>query len=137
MTKSKLPTEAQEQIRLAAWLTKMGIRFTASANGGKRDILEAAKLKRQGVSAGFPDVFIPLPILPYRGNENGYHGLFLELKRVKGGKPSPQQVQWITYLREQNYWADFAYGFDEARATILHYLSLNNSDLPKVSTPVS
>jgi len=114
---SVVPTEDQEQIRLATWLALQGIRFTASANGGSRNYLEAAKLKRMGVSKGWPDVQIPIM-------SGGFGGLFIELKRVKGGKPTREQVDWIRYLREQGYYADFARGFDEAKEIVLHYLRL-------------
>lgn len=116
-TVNMAPTEAQDQIKLVVWLTKMGIRFSASANGGSRNMLEAAKLKRMGVSPGFPDIEIPIPSGPY-------HGLYIELKREKGGKASPAQVDWLNYLREKGYWADIARGFDEAKEIVLHYLSL-------------
>lgn len=111
------PTEAQEQIKFAVWLAKQGIRFSASANGGSRNYLEAVKLKRMGVSSGFPDIEIPLPIEPY-------HGLYIELKRVNGGKVSEVQLDWLNYLRSQGYYAEVAKGFEEAKAIVLHYLSL-------------
>jgi hypothetical protein len=106
--KKVCPTEDKEQILLAVWLTKKGIKFTASANGGKRNLLEALKFKRMGVSAGFPDIEIPLPIAPY-------HGLYIELKRQKGGKLSESQIEWLNYLNEKGYYAVVARGFDEAK----------------------
>lgn len=111
--------EEQEQIRLAVWLKKMGIRFAASANGGKRNWLEGAKLKRMGVSAGFPDIFIPLSC-------GHYHGLFLEIKRSKGGKVSDAQIDWLTYLQGGGYRAEVAHGFEQAKALVLQYLSLGS-----------
>ena len=116
-TVNQTPTEAEDQIRLATWLTKMGIRFSASANGGSRNYLEAAKLKRMGVSPGFPDIFIPIPSGPY-------HGLLIELKREKGGKASDAQIGWLTYLRDKGYYAEISHGFEEAKEIVLHYLSL-------------
>jgi hypothetical protein len=113
---SKLPTETTEQIKLAVWLTKIGIRFTASANGGRRSLMEGIKLKRMGVSAGFPDIEVPLPSGPY-------HGLYIELKKQKGGKLSPAQVEWLQYLRDKGYYAERANGFEEAKEMVLHYLS--------------
>jgi hypothetical protein len=102
----------------------MGIRFTASANGGSRNLIEAAKFKRMGVSPGFPDIFIPIPIFPYRVDEKGYHGLFIELKRKSGGKLSDYQIDWLEFLRQQGYWADCCAGFDEAKDVVLRYLAL-------------
>lgn len=110
------PTEEVEQIKLAVWLAKMGIRFTASANGGKRNYWEAVKFKRMGVSAGYPDIEVPLPSGPY-------HGLYLELKRQSGGKISAQQQDWLNYLNEKGYWAKVAYGFEDAKRIVLEYLA--------------
>ena len=114
---STIPTEEQDQIKLATWLSLKGIKFFAIPNGGKRNYREAVKLKRQGVAPGVPDLMIPSP----RGS---YCGLFIELKRVKGGKLSIDQRNWLQYLREQNYWADCAAGFDQAKEIVLHYMSL-------------
>jgi len=47
-------------------------------NGGARHIAVAAKLRAEGVRAGVPDIFLPVP----RGSA---HGLYIELKR-KGGR---------------------------------------------------
>ncbi len=48
----------------------------AIPNGGKRNPVEAARLKKQGVKAGVSDIFVAYP-------ENPYHGLWIELKRPK------------------------------------------------------
>lgn len=109
------PTEDQEQIKLVTWLIMNRIRFYAIPNGGKRGFLEAAKLKRCGVSPGVPDICIPVPT-------KTHHGLYLELKRVKGGKTSIYQAEWLNYLREVGYYAEVAKGFDEAKELVTHYL---------------
>lgn len=75
--KVQVPKEDHEQICLASWLDRKGILFTASANGGSRYMAEAVKLKRMGVKAGFPDITIPIA-------RKGYHGLYIELKRISG-----------------------------------------------------
>lgn len=112
-----VPTEDQEQIMLATWLTKQGIRFYAIPNGGQRNLFEALKFKRMGLSPGIPDLCIPIP-------SGSYHGLYLELKRMSGGKVSDNQAEWLDFLREKGYQAQVAKGFEEARAIILDYLSL-------------
>lgn len=112
-----IATEDQEQIKLATWMTKQGIRFYAIPNGGKRNLLEAVKLKRMGMSAGVPDLCIPIP-------SGSYHGLYLELKREKGGKVSHEQAEWLAFLTEKGYYAQVAKGFEEAKEIILHYFSL-------------
>jgi hypothetical protein len=114
-----VPTEEQDQIKLATWMTLKGIRFYAIANGGFRKPMEAIRLKRQGVQAGVPDLCIPMP----RG---GFNGMYLELKRVTGGRLSDNQIYWLEYLRSQGYFADCAYGFDEAKNMITNYLGLKD-----------
>lgn len=54
-------------------------------NGGSRNKAEAANLKRQGVKAGVPDLFLPVP----RG---GYHGLYIELKFGKKNIEKSRQM---------------------------------------------
>lgn len=115
-TASKLPTERHEQIQFVVWLRKQGFKVSASANGGSRNLLEAINLKAMGVSKGFPDVEVPLP-------SGYYHGFYIEMKRQKGGKISPEQLEWLSYLREKGYYAEVAHGFDEAREMFTHYLS--------------
>jgi hypothetical protein len=102
---------------LSAWLKKKHIRHTASANGGKRSIMAGRKLKAMGMSKGFPDIEIP-----YRyGN---YGCLYIEMKREEGGRLSPEQTDWLTFLRSQGHYADFAEGFDEAKEMVEYYFSL-------------
>lgn len=112
-----MPTEDQEQIRLAVWLTMKGIRFFAIPNGGSRHPLEAIKLKRMGSQPGVPDVCIPIPSGPY-------HGLYIELKRQSGGKVSTYQKDWLAYLKSVGYFAEVAEGFDKAKEIVEYYLSL-------------
>lgn len=102
---------------LVAWLQRKGIRFAASANGGKRHLLEAIKFKRMGVAAGFPDITIPYA-------SGAYHGLYIEMKRQVGGKLSDYQIEWLDFLRSQGYYAECAKGFKEAKDVVEYYFSL-------------
>lgn len=115
-----VPTEQQEQFKLVYWLKNSpvmaGVRFHASPNGGKRDPIEGAKLKRLGCSAGFPDIIIPCP-------SKGYAGLYIELKRQKGGAISTQQRDWIIWLNANGSKAVVCKGCDEAIKAIEDYFS--------------
>lgn len=113
-------SEDEEQALLVDWLRSQGIRFYAIPNGGKREIKEAVKFKRTGVSAGVPDLCIPIPV-----PSAGYHGLYIELKRQRGSTVTEKQKEWIEFLVNNGYYAQVAYGFDEARKTVLFYFSLN------------
>ena len=114
--KNDVPPESYEQIRFVTWLKKQGYRVSGSANGGKRHILEAIKLRNMGVSPGYPDVEVPLP-------SGHYHGFYCELKRISGGKVSQEQKEWFNYLNEKGYYACIAYGFDEAKKAFEFYMS--------------
>lgn len=114
----KNPTERQEQIWFVTWLKKQGYWCHHSPNGGKRHFIEGYNLKLMGVSKGFPDVFVPLPM-------GKYHSLFIEMKPLKGGKIEKEQSEWINYLREKGFYAEVAHGFEEAKRIFLEYLSSN------------
>lgn len=108
--------ERDEQIKFVTWLRKQGFRCHHSPNGGSRHLLEAMQLKRMGTSAGFPDVFVPLPTPKY-------HSFFVEMKPIKGGTLNENQVDWLSYLREKGFFAEEAHGFEEAKSLFLQYLA--------------
>ncbi len=109
-------TEAEEQVCLVKYLRLKNIRHYAVPNGGKRDIAEASYMKLQGVSAGVPDL-----CLPYA--RKGYHGLYIEMKRRKGGLVSPAQLDWLQFLADEGCKAVVCYGFDEAIRVVDEYFS--------------
>ena len=88
----------------------------AIPNGGKRAIKTAIALKAQGVKSGVPDMCLPVA----RG---AYHGLYIELKRQRGGTVSEAQKEWITALAEQGYKAVVCRGAEEAIKVIKEYLN--------------
>lgn len=119
------PTEAQEQTTLFQWARMMEGRWTelrtlhAIPNGGSRNPIEAVHLKQQGVKPGIPDVFLPVA----RG---GFHGLYIEMKRRKGGRVSPEQRAMIEVLRGQGYRCEVCKGWEEAKNTITEYMKEGN-----------
>ena len=85
-------------------------------NGGSRDAREAHNLKLQGVVPGIPDLHIPVA-------RNGYHGLYIEMKRSgKGARVSEDQKRVLAYLDKQCYKTAVCYGADEAIKIIDEYL---------------
>lgn len=114
-----LKQEALDQIALVQWfrLQYPKIMIVASANGGSRNMLEAKNLKRTGVTAGWPDLFIACA----RGK---YHGMFIEMKSKKG-RLTKLQRDCLEYLNDQNYYAIVCYGFADAQDCIKHYISFN------------
>lgn len=114
------PLEEIEQQHIFEWARLQSAYYPALKllyaipNGGKRAIKTAVALKRQGVKAGVPDMCLPVS----RGN---YHGLYIELKRQKGGTVSEAQKAWIDALNAQGYKAVVCHGADEAIAEIKDY----------------
>lgn len=97
----------------------------AIPNGGKRNVREAARLKRMGVHPGVSDIFLPFP--------NGvHHGLWIELKKpcsafktVRAAQTSvtPKQAEWQSRMDRAGYLARVCYGWMEARDLIVEYLT--------------
>jgi hypothetical protein len=88
-------------------------------NGGKRNRLEAARLKRQGVKSGVPDLCLPVA----RGK---YHGLYIELKYGKN-KTSKNQNDWLFSLQSEGYAVAVCVGWEEASEKIIKYLQLGEN----------
>lgn len=106
-----MQTETQEQARLAAFLLGRGWVFTATANGVLTSPSQWRTLARSGVSPGVPDVLIFEPL-------GGYVGVAIEMKRLKGGKVSPEQERWLGWLQARGWCAFVARGADEAIARL-------------------
>jgi hypothetical protein len=86
----------------------------AIPNGGSRHKLEAARLKREGVVAGIPDLFLSIP-------RKGFHGFYLEAK-IKGNTTSKEQKIMIEKLKEQGYKAIVFWSLDEFMKVVTEYL---------------
>lgn len=119
--RNEVPAEEVEQTCLFRWAALQSGAMPelqmlhAIPNGGKRSKAEAARMKAAGVKAGVPDMCLPVP----RGE---YHGLYIELKRQKGGRLSDEQRIWLGKLREQGYAAYMCCGWNEAAETIMRYM---------------
>lgn len=100
----RIPTEHEEQAAFIKWfrLQYPGVLIFAIPNGGDRHKAVAGKLKAEGVTAGVPDLFIPR----WR--------MFVEMKRKKGGRVSPEQQDIMALLKECGYSCIVAHGCDDA-----------------------
>jgi hypothetical protein len=117
-----IPTEHEEQAAFVAWAAWHGataepalLLLFAIPNGGKRSIKTARALRVEGVRAGVPDLFLPCA----RG---GAHGLFIEMKRSRGGSLSAAQREVIEKLRAQGYRVAVCAGAQQAQEQVLEYL---------------
>lgn len=116
-------SEHEEQKQLIKWWslyckTKCipEVLLFAIPNGGKRDIRTAAVLRSEGVRAGIPDLF--LAVETYR-----HAGLFIEMKKQKGGVISDAQKDVFSLINEKTgYCVKVCNGFEEAKNTIIQYI---------------
>lgn len=106
-----MKTEHDEQREFVAWFRKnFPDRIFAIPNGGQRNRITGAKLKAEGASAGVPDLFIPR------------WSLWVEMKRKKGGRLSPAQLDWIEYLDGIGHAVIIGYGCEDAQNKIKLFL---------------
>lgn len=102
----------------------------AIPNGGRRNVREAVRLKRQGVKAGVPDLFLACTSCSYSDRIKKYsfsdfNGLFIEMKAGKN-KPTKSQSDWHIKLKDFGYRIIIAYSWTEAVNEIIDYLGLPN-----------
>ena len=114
-------TEGQEQEIIFKWadlqtaiMPELKL-LNGSLNGVKLSIGSAMKAKRQGMRKGYPDIALPIA-------RAGYHGLFIELKKDKGGRPSKEQKEWLAELNRQGYLALCIHGSKLSIDVIKMYL---------------
>src|ERR1039457_929309 len=108
-------SEYQEQCLLVQYLELKGLLFSKIAQETfTRSWGIKMKNKMSGVRPGIPDMIIILP---------NQKLLFIEMKRSKGGRLSPEQAQWIKEINNcQGVIAVEAHGFEEAKNIIDHLL---------------
>jgi hypothetical protein len=120
-------SERDHQVALFAWRDLVVNRAPALAylfaipNGGLRHKAVAAKLKSEGVQAGVPDVFLPVP------GALGC-GLWIELKSARGAL-SAEQRRWREFLTRQGYGYVLCRTWDEAARIICVHLNVDAADV--------
>lgn len=132
-------TELELQAQVADYLRLQypDILFHSDFGSGiKLSIGQAIKQKRlNGGRRSWPDMFIAKPktVATEDGDKYRYAGLFIELKKAgtkiykKNGELVAdehirEQYKMLNQLFEDGYMAEFACGFDEAKAIIDKYL---------------
>lgn len=121
--KPLVPTEHQEQAAVIAWWYAVHGQYRlpvfalfACPNGGARDAITGSLLKAEGVRPGTPDLQLAAPT-------PAFNGLYIEMKKVDGAKPSAEQEAFIKYLLSVGYSASAHYGAASAIKEIEDYLS--------------
>lgn len=102
--KEFIPTEHHEQVVFVQWFKRKysPVRIFAIPNGGYRSKVTAGRLKAEGVMRGVPDLYIP-----------EWH-LWIEMKRIKGGRLAPEQRDWKKYLEQCGNTVFVAFGAEHA-----------------------
>lgn len=122
-----VPTESEEQQALFRWAQMQSGKYPELRwmfhipNEGLRHPATGRRLRSEGLKRGVPDVCLPVA----RG---GFHGLFVEMKRTKGGTVSSEQKKWLGALRDAGYAAYVCKGWEAATDKILRYLNLKERE---------
>ena len=99
-----VPLEYDEAIIFADWLRGQQIPFFHCPNevGGSSQALRvrAIKMKRMGVSAGVPDLFVFLPVKGVDDKVDCYQMCVIEMKRIKGSTTSQAQKEWLKIIEK-------------------------------------
>lgn len=113
--------ESQLQIACVNWFRMQYPQFRtllfAIPNGGMRNVVTAARMKKEGVLAGVPDLFLSVP----RGE---WHGFYVEMKWGKN-KASEAQEKFFQYAGKYGYKCQVINSFDQFVREIEFYLNLN------------
>ena len=110
-------TESKLQIACVRWfrLQYPNIILFAIPNGGQRGIIGATILKREGVLAGVPDLFLAKQV-------NSFGGLFIEMKSAKGVQ-SASQREIMVKLLSAGYQYQICRDFDSFRNAVTNYIN--------------
>ena len=126
INQAPIPTESEEQQALFRWASwKMGQKPELALlyhipNEGKRSKTQGARLKREGLSKGIPDICLPVP-------HGRYSSLYIELKRQKGSSATKEQKEKIELLNKYGCYARVCKGWEEAAKVIEWYMELGGA----------
>ena len=106
-----MTSEHDEQVGFVVWFRSRfpGVLILAVPNGGKRHPGTARKLKAEGVVPGVPDLFVP------------EWSLWVEMKRAKGGRLSPDQREVIAYLESIGHSVVVGHGAEDASRQLIEW----------------
>ncbi len=103
------PPESVEHVRLADWLTFLGVVWFHPPNGDLRNPRVAKRLQRMGVVAGVPDIIV-LDAPPARPD---VRLVMVEVKRQRGGSLTKHQRIFHELARERGIMVLVARGCDD------------------------
>jgi len=97
MPTTKIPLESKEQSKFVVWLRERGIKlFTCTLQDAFLGFGAMRKYKSMGLQKGLSDMIVCLPAhLTLTGQP---YLLFVEMKRLKRSRTSPEQKEWIEFI---------------------------------------
>jgi hypothetical protein len=124
--------EAQHQALLFVQRTEMqeiypNLRFLFSTLNG---LFMPPHIRARAIEAGMAKGILDLFYMVRRVEEDGrvYSGLVMDLKRLKGGRPTPEQLQWAKHLQEQGWLVLFPAGVMQAWWSLCAYEGISGAD---------
>ncbi len=85
-------------------------------------------LKAMGLKPGASDLFLAKPVkikgtvFPPEWGAPRHHGAWFEMKRVKDGRVSAEQLNFLKTMDDVGYYVDICWGFDDWRESLHAYL---------------
>ena len=122
-----LRTEASEQEAVITICKFMENRYPElkllhhCPNGGKRDRVSAAVMKRQGVKAGVPDLHLPVP-------KGQYASLYIEMK-YGDGRLQKEQKEFLKQAADYGNFVAVCYSQEIALKVIEDYVTLKTGEI--------
>jgi len=109
-------SESHLQQQCIKWMQYQhsNIVFFHVPNGGKRNVREAVRFKREGVISGVADIIILRP-------NKSKHGLLIELKTLIG-KQSPEQKDFQQNVGRWNYQYSICRSLDQFMKCVTDYV---------------
>jgi hypothetical protein len=106
------PSEHSEQVVVVRKLRSAKVLFCAVPNGGRRQRLDAVKLKAEGVRRGVPDLLI----FDAPPNHPDCVGTALEMKKQGASEAALSRFQknWIKHLEKRGWLVIVGYGARDA-----------------------
>lgn len=101
--------EDHEHAIVAHWLDLRNLLWWHTPNGGSRNRIEAAKLRRMGVKPGVPDFIILTP-----PKKLGASHVALELKALDGEAPTSDQASMLAAMKKYGWETGWFRGADAA-----------------------
>lgn len=116
--KIKPVSESVLQSQCVGWFKAQfpNIVIFAIPNAAKRSFRLAAKMKKEGMVSGIPDLMVAEPT--YEA-----HGLFLEMKRTPKDKTTDNQNYYLQKLSEAGYKTAVCHSFEEFQQVTNQYLN--------------